>query len=1040
MTGVPSFAQILAQVESIRERHPDARAIGIGLPVLDEAAPSPPTLRIGAEELPVIRCRSVLALRERLVDLPADGPPLVVLTDLPATELGEDLRARLAHRRLFSIETWQLVKERFKAQYVDPRLSERHEWAARALLDAEPEAGYPPVPSGFLDAETAWRRLFEALAGIPRGERDPEALLAWALDGDPVKRLAALPDAVRTGLAAAAEDSAGRTARAILECAGRLGRRAVSVGLVARVLFDADGKGDERAARARGKLEALLGLHDLDAALARGWTAAAERVVRRRLAPPAEAPPGEAPPADAQGRGSPGAVEAVLADADDLIRTLGAEDLAGRSAILRASLEQRLADLAQELAAFVGREGRELPDKPKDAAGRVPDHALARGEPYRADGVEMAPRLAGPPDTLRNAAGRVPDHAIPGEPRRADGVEPAPRPAGLPDTLRDAAGRVLDHALAPGEPHRTDGVEMAARLCGWLAARRRGDAAGRYRFGDTASPRRLGNTASPRQFAQFGEAARGYAREGGFVDRARARLWDGDPSPPVAEAYAVLAQQADEARQQENREFGTLLAGWPGAGPHERSLLGVEAVLDRCVAPLARAQPVLLLVVDAMSMAVFRELEDDLVRRGWIELAANDAPDRPVVVAALPTVTEVSRTSLLCGAVTSGNAAKEKDGFSRHDGLRSACAAGVPPVLFHKGDLREAGAAGVSPRVAEAVADPDRRVVGVVINAVDDHLAKGDQVRVPWTARHIRPLEELLEACRAGGRVVVLASDHGHVLERGTTLRDIAEAAERWRPATGTPADDEVLLQGPRVVAEGRRLLAPWSERVRFGMKKNGYHGGATPQEAVLPLGVFALPETTGPLAGWREAGPDEPPWWRWRAEADAPPASAAPAADGAADSAAPVPDGAADPATAGPGELRTPAPARRRPPRGETGDLFAALEPEPPRAAATWIDRLFDTDLFAEQRRQAARTALSDERIRAILTALDARGGKLTGPALAEGLGVPLFRLGGIVSALRRVLNVDGYAVLSVDESSETIELNRDLLDAQFGLAGDED
>ena len=489
MTGVPSFAQILAQVESIRERYPDARAIGIDLPALDEAAPGPPTLRVGAEELPVIRCRSVLALRERLVDLPADGPPLVVLTDLPATELGEDLRARLAHRKLFSIEAWQLVKERFKAQYIDPRLAERHEWAAQALLDAEPEAGYPPVPSGFLDAETAWRRLFEALAGIPRGERDPEALLAWALDGEPVQRLGALPESVRTGLATAAEDSAGGTARSILECAGRLGRRAVSVGLVAQVLFGADGKGDERAARARGKLEALLGLHDLDAALARGWTAAAERVVRRRLAPPAEAPPGEA-----QGRGAPGAVEAVLADADDLIRTLGADELAGRSAILRASLEQRLADLARELTAFVGGEGSEPRHKPRDAAGRVPDHTLSPGEPRGTGGVETAPRLAGLPDTIRNAAGRMPDHALaPGQPNRADGVETAPRLAGLPDTLRDAASRVLDHALAPGEPRRADGVEMALRLCGWLAARRRGDAAGRHRFGDTTSPRRFRN-------------------------------------------------------------------------------------------------------------------------------------------------------------------------------------------------------------------------------------------------------------------------------------------------------------------------------------------------------------------------------------------------------------------------------------------------------------------------------------------------------------------------------------------------------------------
>ena len=171
--------------------------------------------------------------------------------------------------------------------------------------------------------------------------------------------------------------------------------------------------------------------------------------------------------------------------------------------------------------------------------------------------------------------------------------------------------------------------------------------------------------------------ARGYGREGGFVDRARTRLWDGDPSPVVAKAYAALAEQADEARQQENREFGRLLADWPGSGPHEQSLLGVEAVLDRCIAPLARVQPVLVLVVDAMSMAVFRELEHDLVWRGWVELVAEDTRERPLVVAALPTVTEVSRTSLLCGTITSGHASKEKDSFSRHDGLRARRTAGA---------------------------------------------------------------------------------------------------------------------------------------------------------------------------------------------------------------------------------------------------------------------------------------------------------------------------------------------------------------------------
>jgi hypothetical protein len=72
---------------------------------------------------------------------------------------------------------------------------------------------------------------------------------------------------------------------------------------------------------------------------------------------------------------------------------------------------------------------------------------------------------------------------------------------------------------------------------------------------------------------------------------------------------------------------------------------------------------------------------------------------------------------------------------------------------------------------------------------------------------------------------------------------------------------------------------------------------------------------------------------------------------------------------------------------------------------------------------------------VRAILVALDERGGKLTRSALAKRLDVPPLRLPGVLSALRRVLNVDGYAVLSIDETSDTVELNKAQLFAQFGL-----
>lgn len=906
MTSAPSLAQVRAQVQSVREKFQKAHAIAISLPDLAAAPPMPTTLRIGSEDLPVFISSSVLALRERLVGLPAAGPPLVVLTDLPKAELGKDLLARFACRRVFSIDLWQLVKERFRATNVDPRLVKQYAWAARALLEAEPESGYRPVPSGFLDAETAWRHLFKTIVDNNRGELDPETLLLWALDDTPAEKLDALPGAVRTGLPDAVEASAGRAARIIFECAPRLGRRTVSVGLVTRVLFAPDAKGDERAAKARGKLESLLRLDDLDTDLARIWTDAAERVMKRRLA--------------SRRPESGEAVNAVLVDADALVRELGAADLAWRSTMLRASLDQRLAVFARELVAFLESGALEIPG-----------------------------------------------------------------------ALKAAAANVLGHALSVEK--RKIGVDMAMQLAGWLAARR-------------GSHGKMG----PRSFV---EAARKYQLEGGFVDWARYRLWDGDSSQPLAEAYARLARLADEARHEENREFGKFLAGWSSSGSHDRGVAGVEQVLDRWITPLARVHPVLFLVIDAMSMPVFRELERDLVWRGWVEVVTEEAPERATVIAALPTVTEVSRTSLLCGTIMSGKASKEKDGFSGHAGLRAACVSSAQPVLFHKGDLREAGAAGLSPEVVKAVADPGRRVVGVVINAVDDHLARGDQVRVPWTAQYIWPLEELLDIGRANGRIVVLASDHGHVLERDTVFRDVA-GAERWRPADSAPEKDEVLLQGPRVAAKGRRLLAPWSERVRFGMKKNGYHGGATLQEVVLPFGVFALPDVAGQLAGWREVAPANPGWWQWQVETVA----------------ASEPEGQAK---ALEGKLSAPAP--RQPLKGETGDLLAHIEPHPPRSAAIWIDRLFESKLFSEQRKQAARTALSDARIRTILDELDKRGGKLTAAALAEQLEMPQFRVGGVVSALRRILNVEGYDVLSFDDSSETIVLNRELLATQFGL-----
>jgi hypothetical protein len=53
----------------------------------------------------------------------------------------------------------------------------------------------------------------------------------------------------------------------------------------------------------------------------------------------------------------------------------------------------------------------------------------------------------------------------------------------------------------------------------------------------------------------------------------------------------------------------------------------------------------------------------------------------------------------------------------------------------------------------------------------------------------------------------------------------------------------------------------------------------------------------------------------------------------------------------------------------------------------------------------------------------------------LAHRLSLPEVRIGGLLSAVRRLLNVDQASVLIVDETAGTVELNVVLLHQQFRL-----
>ena len=103
------------------------------------------------------------------------------------------------------------------------------------------------------------------------------------------------------------------------------------------------------------------------------------------------------------------------------------------------------------------------------------------------------------------------------------------------------------------------------------------------------------------------------------------------------------------------------------------------------------------------------------------------------------------------------------------------------------------------------------------------------------------------------------------------------------------------------------------------------------------------------------------------------------------------------------------------------------------PRSRPAWLADLFTSPVYLEQLGRAGRQNLSDDRVEEVLRALDVRGGQLLLNALARQLGISPPRAQGLVAALQRVLNVEGFSVLALDPESETVSLDRGLLARQF-------
>ena len=144
---------------------------------------------------------------------------------------------------------------------------------------------------------------------------------------------------------------------------------------------------------------------------------------------------------------------------------------------------------------------------------------------------------------------------------------------------QEALESLQTHRLARLREQQLQRARFAVRLCAWLQ-----------------TPQ-LEN-------ASLDVLIAGYVSEGGYVDWARSRMWQGDEHEQLSALYERLLKTVAERREVENAQILPYLPVIAGSESLPTGAWAVEQALEKLVAPLATQQPVLLLVLDGMSQAV----------------------------------------------------------------------------------------------------------------------------------------------------------------------------------------------------------------------------------------------------------------------------------------------------------------------------------------------------------------------------------------------------------------------------------------------------
>lgn len=490
--------------------------------------------------------------------------------------------------------------------------------------------------------------------------------------------------------------------------------------------------------------------------------------------------------------------------------------------------------------------------------------------------------------------------------------------------------------------------------------------------------------------AGLNAAARWYVGRESWVDTALVKSRRGSENPVAAAALRTVIDTALARRAESDRLFAAALADAP-----RPTVPVIENVLRDMVVPIARLASTLLLVIDALSMAAANELVTAMQQDGWTEVSAASGSQRASALAVLPTLTQRSRCSLLCGELREGPDTVERSGFLavlKEAGLEAT--GGVPDPIFHKKALDAIpSGASLATDINNAIADTEHQpLVAAVLNYVDDTLHHTDPGGTDWTIGTITHLRALLQAAKSAGRAVIITSDHGHIIEYGTSAKS-ARANTYGQRAHGDFAnvdpDREVVVEGPRVLTGDHRVVLAVDETIRYGARNAGYHGGATPAEAVVP--VLAL--VPGLLPDWASAVVGAEPSW-WHAGAMSSPIQA------------PV--------------------GRKKPVEPSLFDtaLDDGVNPLP--------DKVIRSKIFAAQVKLAGRVVVKPAQIKNLLAAL-LGAHEITSAQAATALGVATASINGALMQSKRILDVEGYEVLRV--APGVVGLDVAALTEQFGV-----